>query len=84
VITPDDSQESGRVVVHPLGPHFEIRTDDEQPTGLPDGVFDQVHDALVDKLGDLNNVLWVNHIEPHTPFATATWDIEADDPYWVG
>jgi len=85
--TPDcktsDTRQTGRVCVDPRGPHFYVETgsfEGELPTGMPDTLFDLVHRALIEKFGDLNNVSWVNHIEPHTAFATATWDMDAERP----
>lgn len=80
----EDTRQSGRVCLHPAGPHFYVHAfsfEGELPTGMPDALVNIVHEELASKFGDLNNVSWADHIEPHTTFATAKWDMDADDPY---
>lgn len=81
----DTIRKSGRVCVNELGPHFYVHSGSFEgrhtPPGMVDILFEVTHEELDNKLGDLKNVSWVEHIYPHTPFATVTWEETEDGKY---
>lgn len=75
---------SARVALNPMGPHPYVVNgtyDGDEPVGLGDALHGATFDALTQRFGDLHNVDWITHVEPHQEFATAYWDMSADNPY---